>query len=299
MIKSHNRAAANRRGVLFMASGMAALVLNDTIVKYVGQSLELAQLLFVRGTLAITMIMAVARATGATSKFATLHDRRIAYRTVFEMLGTLLYLASLMHLPIGNATAINLSAPLIMAVLAVFVLKEQPGPRRWFAIALGFAGVILIVQPRVEDFNAWAVVCLLATVCGTIRDLLTRQIPVNVPAILISMVGISFVTLLAGGYVLFAGWKPMTVSQVLLLALSASLLSTGYFLIVNSMRHGEVTMVAPFRYTGLLVALTSGFLLWGEVPTAMAWGGILIVLCAGVYLLHDERRRNRIDEPLA
>lgn len=278
---------------------MAALVLNDTIVKYVGQTLELAQLLFVRGTIAITMIMAVARATGATSKFATLRDRRIAYRTVFEMLGTLLYLASLMHLPIGNATAINLSAPLIMAVLAVFVLKEQPGPRRWIAIALGFAGVVLIVQPRVEDFNAWAVVCLVATVCGTLRDLLTRQIPVNVPAILISMVGISFVTLLAGGYVLFTGWKPMALSQVLLLALSASLLSTGYFLIVNSMRHGEVTVVSPFRYVGLLVALTSGFLFWGEVPSLMAWAGILIVLCAGVYLLHEERRRNRIGEPLA
>lgn len=293
------RAAANRRGILFMASGMAALVLNDTIMKYVGQSLGLGQMLTVRGTIAMLMILAVARATGATSKFATLRDRRIALRTVFEVLGTLLYLAALMHLPIGNATAINLSAPLIMAVLAVLFLHERPGMRRWIAIGAGFVGVILVVQPRVEDFNAWALVCLAATVCGTTRDLMTRRIPRKVPAILISMIGITFVTLFAGAYTLVTGWQSMSAQQVALLTLSASLLATGYFLIVNSMRHGEVTIVAPFRYTGLLVALTSGFVIWGEVPSAMAWGGILIVLCAGVYLLHDERRRNRIEEPLA
>ena len=282
-----------------MSSGMAALVLNDTIMKYVGQSVPLAQMLTVRGTIAIAMILLVARAMGATSKFGTLRDRRIAYRSIFEVLGTLLYLAALMHLPIGNATAINLSSPLMMAVLAVFVLQEKPGVRRWIAIGIGFIGVILIVQPRVEDFNAWALVCLAATMSGTTRDLITRNIPRHIPAILISMVGISFVTILAAGYTLVVGWKLMAWTQVALLALSASLLATGYFLIVNSMRHGEVTMVSPFRYVGLLVALITGFVLWGEVPTAMAWGGIAIVLCAGIYLLHDERRRNRVEEPLA
>jgi drug/metabolite transporter (DMT)-like permease len=298
---AHTGAAANRRGILYMATGMAALVLNDTVMKYVGQSLGLAQMLSVRGMMAIVMILVVARAMGATSKFGMLANRRIAYRTVFEILGTLLYLAALMNLPIGNATAINLSAPLILAVLAVIVLKERPGKRRWFAIGIGFVGVIFVVQPRVEDFNAWALVCLAATAAGTVRDLITRYIPRNVPAILISLVGITFVTLIALAYTLIVGWQPMTWVQVAMLSVAASLLATGYFLIVNSMRHGEVTIVAPFRYTGLLVALAGGYVIWGEVPTAMAWGGILLLLCAGLYLLHDETRRNRVDveQPLA
>ena len=294
-----SQAAANRRGILFMASGMACLVLNDTVMKYVGQSLGVAQMLFVRGTMAVLMILAVARATGATRQMRTLVDRRIAQRTIFESLGTLLYIVSLMHLPIGNATAINLSAPLMMALLAVFVLGERPGFHRWLAIGAGFVGVVLVIQPRIDDFNTWALACLAGTFSGTLRDLMTRRIPSHVPAILITLTGVSFVTLLAGLYTLSSGWQPMRFAHIGLLAIAAVLLAVGYFLIVNCMRHGEVSVVAPFRYSGLLVALTTGFIIWGDVPSAMAWSGIALLLVAGIYLLHDERRRNRLDEPIA
>lgn len=289
--KHSAHARANRRGILYMASGMSCLVINDSLMKYLGQTFGVAQLVCIRGIMAILMILAVAQALGVTARMGTLLDPRVATRAAIDSIGTLLYLGSLMHLPIGNATAINLAAPLIMALLAVFFLGEHPGIRRWLAIGAGFIGVILVIQPRLDNFNAWALMCLTATIFQSTRDLQTRRIAADVPAILIALASVGFVTVIASGLILIQGWRPIGHFAIGLLAIAAALLAAGYYLIVNSMRHGEMSMVAPFRYCGLLVALLTGFIVWGEVPSALAWGGIALLLAAGVYLLHDERRR--------
>ena len=290
---------ANRRGIVYLAVGMACLVLNDTLMKYLGGSIGVAQLICVRGIMAVLMLLAVARALGATVHLRLLLNRQVGIRAVIDSLGTLLYLASLMHLPIGNATAINLAAPLIMALLAVVFLGEHPGMRRWLAIVAGFAGVILVIQPRLDDFNGWALICLAATFFQSARDLLTRGIDRDVPAILIALTSVGFVTLIATGVTALDGWQPIGGAEIALLAVAAALLAAGYHLIVNSMRYGELSVVAPFRYSGLLVALLTGFIVWGEVPSALAWGGIGLLLAAGIYLLHDERRRREAELPLA
>ncbi len=292
-------AAANRRGILYLAAGMACLVLNDTLMKYLGASLGIAQLIAVRGVIAMVMILAVAHALGVSGRLGMLIQREIGVRTIFDGAGTLLYLVSLMHLPIGNATAINLAAPLIMALFAVLFFGETPGVPRWLAIGAGFIGVILVIQPRLDDFNAWALMCLAATFFQAIRDLLTRRIAPDVPAILISLASVATVTVLACAAVIVQGWQPIGLDSVGILAMAAALLSAGYYLIVNSMRHGEISIVAPFRYSGLLVALLTGFVVFGEVPSALAWGGIALLLAAGIYLMHDERRRRNADLPLA
>ena len=289
----------NRRGILYMVCGMSSLVLNDSIVKYVGQTLSVTELVSVRGVMAASILFVVAHALGATAQLRTLVDRRIVVRMVFDCLTTLFFIWSLMHLPIGNATAINLGAPLIMALLAVFFLGEHPGFRRWLAIGAGFVGIIMVIQPRLEGFNAWSLMCLAATVFQSVRDLLTRRIPYEVPTILIALATVAFITLIASGLTFAQGWQPVGAHELLLLAIAAVLLSAGYYFIIAGMRHGEMSVVAPFRYSGLLVALLAGFVGWGEVPSGVAWGGIALLLGAGVYLLHEERRRQADDLPSA
>lgn len=282
-------AAANRRGILYMAAAMVCLVLNDALMKQVGQTLPVPQMVFVRGLIALAMVFGVARLTGATTRLPRLADRHVVARAMTDAVGTLLYLVALMHLPLGNATAINLAAPLIMAALAVVLLKERASPARWAAIGAGFAGVLLVIQPKAEGFNAWALVCLGGTFFQATRELLTRRIDPSLPAILVTLASALAVLLLAAVVMLGQGWQPMQPRQLATLALAAALLSTGYFLIVGSMRHGEMNVVAPFRYTGLMVAVLLGWLFWGEVPNAMAWAGIGVLLGAGLFLLHESR----------
>ena len=282
-------AAANRRGILYMASAMVCLVLNDALMKHLGQALPVPQMVFIRGAFAVLMVYAVARWTGAATRLPRLLDRPVLARAALDAVGTLLYLVALMHLPLGNATAINLAAPLIMAALAVAVLHERAGPARWAAIGAGFMGVLLVIQPSAQGFNGWSLVCLSGTFFQATRELLTRRIDPAVPSLLITLASALAVLVLAAGAMALQGWQPVTPGQLALLALAAALLSSGYFFIVNSMRHGEMTVVAPFRYTGLMVAVLLGWLLWNEVPNAMAWAGIAVLLGAGLYLLRESR----------
>jgi len=218
----------------------------------------------------------------------------VLLRALIDAVGSLVYLASLMHLPLANATAINLASPLVIALLAVLLLGERPGAARWLAIGGGFGGVLLIVQPAAAGFSGWAWVCLLGTLFQASRDLLTRRIGASVPALLVTLANAVCVTLAAALWMgLAGGWQPVSAPQALLVAAAAVLLSAGYWLIVMGMRHGEMSVVAPFRYVGLLAALALGWLVWRDVPNALATAGIALLLGAGIYLLHEQRTASR------
>jgi drug/metabolite transporter (DMT)-like permease len=283
--------AANRRGVLAMSGGMASFVTNDALVKYVSQSLPAAQLIFLRGVFATLLLLVVVHAMGATREIPRLRDGRVLLRALFDAFATMVYLTSLFHLPIGNATAINMATPLFITLFAVVAFKEHVGGGRWLAIATGFTGVLLVVQPSGEAFNAYALLCLAGTLLHASRDLMTRVIDRSIPSILITFSTAIGVTLLSGLWMLFGEWQPVNWQQLALLATASVFLSGGYFLLTVSMRGGEMSLIAPFRYTGLLFALLLGYLVWGDVPNAIAWAGIALLVAAGLYVLHGERSR--------
>lgn len=282
-------AAANRRGMACMSAAMVCFVINDMLMKKLGESLPLAQLIFVRGLVASLLVLVAAHATGATRHFAAVTDRRVLLRALIDAVGSLVFLASLMHLPLANATAINLASPLVIVVLAVLVQGERPGPTRWLAVAAGFAGVLLIVQPSAAGFSGWAWVCLAGTLCHASRDLMTRRIGASVPALMVTLANAVSVTAAAGLWMSTSGWQPIAWPQGALVLLTATLLAAGYWLIVLAMQAGEMSVVAPFRYVALLAALLLGWLVWGDLPNALASGGIVLLLAAGVYLLHEQR----------
>lgn len=284
--------AANRRGIAAMSLAMASFVSNDALVKYVSQSLPAAQLIFIRAVFATVLLLVVARAMGALTGagLRMMGQGRVVLRAGLDALGTFTYLTSLFHLPIGNATAINMATPLLITLLAVLAFKEKVGPGRWLAVATGFAGVVLIVQPSAAGFNAYALLCLVGTLFHAARDLTTRAIASGVPSILITLATALAVLLMAGLLTAFQGWQPPAARELLLLAVASVFLSAGYFLIITGMRSGDISVIAPFRYTGLLFALAMGWLVWGEVPNALAWAGIALLMGAGLYVLHGERR---------
>jgi drug/metabolite transporter (DMT)-like permease len=287
--------AANRRGVLAMAAGMACFVSNDALVKFVSQSLPAAQLIFIRGAFATALLLAIAHALGATRHLRSLADRKVLLRAGLDAFATMTYLTSLFHLPIGNATAINMATPLFITLFAVIAFGERVGAGRWLAVATGFLGVLLIVQPSGDAFNAYALLCLAGTLLHAARDLTTRVIAPSIPSILVTVSTAVAVTVLSGAIAAFQAWKPVAAGQYALLAAASVFLGGGYFLLTVAMRGGEMSLIAPFRYTGLLFALLLGFLVWGDVPNAWAWAGIALLVAAGLYVLHGERSRARAE----
>lgn len=284
-------AAGNHRGIVCMIGAMGCFVTNDALVKFASQSMPSAQLIFIRGFMSVLLVLAVAHALGATPRMREAARGWVAGRALVDAIATMLYLGSLFHLPIGNATAINLAAPLFMTMFAALFMAERVRGARWLAVGFGFFGVLLVIQPRAEGFNAWALVCLLGTLFHAARDLMTRRIHAGIPSILITLSTAVAVTVVSGASSLLQGWQPFGLFEFGLLGLASVFLTGGYYFIISSMRHGEMTLVAPFRYSGLLFALVLGYLVWGEFPNALAWFGIALLIGSGLFVLVNEKRR--------
>ena len=287
-------AAANRRGIIAMTGAMASFVVNDALVKYTSQSLAGAQLIFIRGLFATVLLLAISASMGLLvgpgSRAREILHRPVLIRSALDAAATLVFLTALFHLPLANATAINMATPLFIALFAVLWMGERIGRARWFVIGLGFVGVLLIVQPRADGFNGYALLCLFGTLLHAGRDLYTRKIHFEMPSILITIGTAVSVTVLAGLISIVQGWKPMKLSHLGLLAAASVFLSAGYFLLIRAMRSGEIALIAPFRYMGLLIALAIGFVVWGEIPNGLAWGGIALLVGAGLFMLLSDRK---------
>ena len=284
--------AANRRGVLAMCGAMACLVANDTLVKFASQSLPASELIFVRGVFATALLLVLVRALGLGGQLPALLERRVLLRALLDGLGTLAYLISLFHLPLANTNAINMAAPLFITVFAALLFHERVAAARWAAVGVGFTGVLLVVQPAGSAFNAFALLCLLGALLNASRDIVTRTIPRGVHALLITLTTAVIVLLLSAGWGLFQPWRPLTAGQLALLAAASVCLSGGYLLLTVSMRNGDLSLVAPFRYTALLFAVVLGWVVWSDVPNATAWTGIALLVGAGLFVLQRERSRS-------
>jgi drug/metabolite transporter (DMT)-like permease len=295
--------ADNRRGIIDMSIGMALFIGNDALAKLVSESLPGPQLIFIRGLFACLLMVVVCRALGVFQRNTTtaelpvrqLLNGRLLIRASLDAIGTMVYLTALFRIPLGNATAINMATPLFITLMAIVAFKEQVDLARWLAIGAGFGGVLLIVQPAAAGFNAWALLCLGGTVLLSVRDLMTRVIPSRIPSLLITLSTVLAITLLAGIITAFQGWQSVSLRQLCLLAGAGVLLSGGFFQLVRALRVSEMSVVTPFRYTGLLYALLLGWLMWGDVPNTTALVGIALLAAAGVFMLTQSRAKTQVE----
>lgn len=276
---------ANLRGIRLMVGAMAFFIVNDGIVKYISQSLPAGQLIFVRGVMASLLVLLVARLNQTPIVPRQVATGWVALRAAIDAGATLAYLIALFHLPLANATAINMASPLFITLLAVWVHHAKVSPQRWLAVGSGFAGVLLVIQPTTAGFNAYAWLCLLGSLLSATRDLVTLRIGSEVPTIAITLATAVMVTLMAAALSVVQGWQPLSPALVGWLAAAAVFLASGYHLLIRATRSGDLSVVAPFRYSGLLMAVLLGWLVWGDWPNALAWAGITLLIGAGLYLL--------------
>ena len=212
---------ADRRGIRWMLLAMCAFIVNDALVKLASATLPPPQIIGIRGLFACALVLAVARATGTALQPRALAGGWVALRAAIDAAATFGYLLSLFHLPLANATAINMATPLFIT-LAVALMGQAVGPWRWAATAIGLGGVLLVIQPRLDGFNGWAWLCLGSTLLHALRDLVTPRIPKSLPSLSITLATAAAVTLLALMWSGFAGWQPMRVGQLALLAAAAA-----------------------------------------------------------------------------
>ena len=280
----------NKFGAFLMMASMACFTLNDTLIKLTGGAVPLMQLLFLRGILSTLLILALARYLRALDfKIARRDWVLIGVRSLAEIGAAYFFVTALLNLPLANVTAILQVLPLTVAVGAALFFREPMGWRRMVAILLGFMGMLLIVRPGPEGFSPWSLYALIAVACVTTRDLVTRKLTPGVPSMTVTLVASVAVMLFAGLASTTTEWVAITPRLAALIAGASVLIIGGYFFSVRVMRVGEITFIAPFRYTGLIWALVLGWAVFGDWPSGLTLLGAGIVVATGLFTLYRER----------
>lgn len=276
------------RAGLYMVIAMACFILNDSCIKTIGTTLPLGQIIAIRGVLSVMVVAMICAHQGVLGSVPSLFTPKVLARSLLDVAGTFLFLISLMHMPLANLTAILQSVPLAVVLVSVIFLKEKVGLRRAAAIVIGFIGVLLIVRPTPTTFTIYEILALGIVFILAFRDLITKRIPHHIPTFIIALANAGFVAL--GGLIfgVYQGFQNVALWQFGLLAAAAVLLATGYVFMVATLRLGDLSGTAPFRYSNVLFAIVLGMAVFGEFPDAMSYAGMGLIIAAGLYAAHRE-----------
>ncbi|MEM7731434.1 MAG: DMT family transporter [Pseudomonadota bacterium] len=278
----------------FMTGSMAAFTFNDTLMKIMAGDVPLYQLLFLRGLMTTCLVAMIAWRMGAFAIRITTQDRaRILLRSLCDTAAAFFFLTALFNMPLANVTAILQALPLTITLAAWAVLREPVGWRRFLAIAVGLVGVLLIIRPGAEDFTIYALYAMAAVICVTARDLITRTISPEVPSMLAVFANSAVIMTVFGLMTIPGDWMAMTPRTWGLTAGAAVLIIGAYLFSILVMRVGDISFVAPFRYTGLVWALILGYLVFGDWPAPLTLLGAAIVVVSGLFMLYRETRTLR------
>jgi len=281
------------RGIVAVLVAMALFVLSDSVVKLAGERMPATEIMALRGVMAVLLMGGVAGATVEIGRWHLIAQPRVVVRAVLEAAVAVLFLGSLPHLPLADITAIQQMTPIVLTVLSAVVLREDVGWRRWLAVVAGFAGVLLVIQPTGEGINIFAWSALACAALVAVRDLVTRRLAPGIPTALVTFT--TTVSVCVAGFIgsPVETWSAPTRHGLTLLAMSAVLVSLANVFVIRAFRGTEVSVVAPFRYAGVLWAIALGFLIWGHVPNALALAGTAILVGSGLYIMHREALRRR------
>jgi drug/metabolite transporter (DMT)-like permease len=281
----------NLRGSLYMVASMAGFAVEDAFLKAAAQQVPVGEAILLMGLVGIAVFSAIALRAGEAPLPRAILSRTMAIRSGFEIAGRLFYALAIALTPISVASAILQASPLLVVLGAALIFGETVGLRRWVLILGGFAGVLVILRPGLEGFDALSLLTVLAMIGFSGRDLATRAAP---PALSNAQLGVTgFVMLALSGAIILAvgGGARLPDLHAFALIGGASVFGiSAYAALTQAMRTGEVSVVAPFRYTRLLFAMLLGVAVFAERPDTMTLLGSAIIVACGLAILTQKRR---------
>ena len=284
-------ADARARGIALMLSAVLVYSAMDALIKWLAAGYPVMQIVFFRSIFAfIPCAILIARSGG----FASLATRRPGAHVLRSMLGVvamvcMFYAFSVM--PLADVVAIGFSAPLFLTVLAVPLLGETVGWRRWSAVGVGFAGVLVMVRPGIGVFDAATLIPLLGALCMALSMIAVRRLCATETSISI-LFYFTLTTTAVSGAVLPFQWVTPDAGDLALLACVGLLGGAAQLAMVEAFRNAEASLLAPFDYSAMLWVALFGYLVWGVLPDAWIMTGAAIVIASGLYILRREALRS-------
>ena len=280
----------NSKGIFLMIISMASFAVGDTFVKISGAFLSPAQIMFFLIAGGLIIFAMIAKIKGENLLDSRAFSPVLLIRYLAEMIGLVAMIMGLTKIPLSVVSTVTQASPILVAAGAVLFFKENVSWRRWSSIVIGFIGVVLVIQPGSQNLDyavIWAVVALVAF---SIRDLVTRLTPPDIPSASIATFTMIAAFPFTAAWVYFGGEKFFPPEIDWLVVASMIILgSFGYLLLITSLRLGELSAIMPFRYSRIVFLLILGVLVFGERPTTSMLVGAALILISGVYIMWREK----------
>ncbi len=275
------------KGIAAMIAGALLLSMNDAVSKFLSESYPVGQILGLRHAVALAIILAYVRWTADWRVLRIENRAGQALRGATFVATTAFVVLSLSLLPLATVTAIAFSSPIFVVALSGPMLGERVGVRRWLAVLAGFAGVLLIVRPGTAAFDWLLVLPALAAVCAGLRDGVTRRLSRTDSSVSILFWSTVCVVVASLATVPF-GWRPVDAAGAAWFVLNGAFSAGAHFLMIDALRLGDASLVAPFRYSGIVWAALLGLIVWGHVPDGWTLAGTAVIIASGIYIVERE-----------
>jgi drug/metabolite transporter (DMT)-like permease len=272
--------------------------LMSVLVRFLGDHISLGQVVFFRSAFGLVPIVTIYAMRGElATAFRTRRPFGHVTRGCISVIGMFLNFGALARLPLVDATAISFAGPFVTVVMAALILKEKVRTHRWYAVAAGFGGVMVMLWPyfdleKLVSAGSTATVGAACAVSSAFANsgavIQTRRLTdsettsaivfyFSLICALISMVSLPF------------AWRTPSAAELAALVTTGILGGLSHLLLTESYRYAPASVVAPFDYVTLLWAFFFGYVLFGEIPTLYVYAGALIVAGSGLYVIWRER----------
>ena len=301
----------NPKAILFILVGMLVFSAQDTIMKHIFSFVSLYEVYLIRTLVSFIIILFFLKLTKRPIVFKTQYPLLTFCRVILFFFGFSSFYISLSIMPLAMATALFFVSPFLITIFAKFFLKEQIGPRRWFAVIIGFIGVYVILNPDFGNFNYLSLLPILCAFCYSLSMIIikktsgkdnvyTQLFTFYIGAIIFSLI---FYFLIGDGQYntidhpasqfIFREWFSNLENSMIFMIITGITASAAFLLLFTAYRIGSPSAVSPFEYSILIWSSLSGWIFFDEIPDLNTMVGMLLIVCGGIYIFIREKAQDQ------
>lgn len=276
-------------GIIMMCVGVACLCVNDALAKTLTDHYSVIQIQFLRNLIALPFAILIAIKMGGTAALRSHRPIAHLFRGALWIAATIMFFTSLKYLGLAEATALIFVAPLFITALSAVLFGETVGWRRWFAVLVGFLGVLIAIRPGSSAFQTVSLLPIATAFVYAILMLSARWVDSreSVWTLLLYMTGTGAVLSL---FLVSFVWIPVRTGDWGLFIAVAIFGTAGMTLMTQAFRLAPAVVVAPLDYSAIIWATLLGWIFWNEIPDALTFVGTAIIIASGVYIIVREHK---------
>lgn len=286
-----SEASSNVKAALILLVAGLFFSMMVAAIKLAGETLHVTQILLVR-QLGMLLIMSPQIIANPRKSYTTKRLDLQLLRLALALIAMLGGFTAIIHMPLADATAIGFAKSFFVTIFAVIVLKEFVGPYRWFAVFIGFVGVLIMLRPGTDAFTIYSIYALVSAACAgavmVIIRLLSRTESTHT-IMVYQATGVAIVMFIPA----MLTWQAPTAGEWVLLLVIGLTAYIGQRLNVTAFTMGEASLLASLDYMRLIYAVVIGYFLFSNLPHMSTLIGAIIIVAAAVFTIHRESRRKQ------